>query len=222
MPAELALVKQPVAIRPEHVCSHTSTFRVRQHCLSLSFGNFSVADASEEESSASSSPLFTVDGKIGYWTQRRAVRDTSGLPIFDMRRKNVGATWFVELPGGSAPLATLAPRRNDMKDRLDVYVHGEEEVMLEVRGLDVWKKATHVYLGDRLVMDVKLVNLLSVYVPFFKDNQWDVRVSQGIDASLVRPDLLPSVFFCSGLLTPLYRSQLSWWSLRRTCTTAVS
>lgn len=73
-----------------------------------------------------------------------------------------------------------------MKDRLDVYVHGEEEVKLEVRGLDVWKKVTHVYLDERLVMVVKLVNLLSVYVPFLKDNQWDVRVSQGMDASLVR------------------------------------
>lgn len=113
------------------------------------------------------------------------MRDSSGLPIFDMRRKNVGATWYVELPGGSDPLVTLAPRRNDMKDRLDVYVHGEQEVMLEVRGLDVWKKATHVYLGDRLVMDVKLVNLMSVYVPFLKDNQWDVTVAQGMDASLV-------------------------------------
>lgn len=185
MGKELATLKQPVAIRPEHVCSEPTTFRVRQHCLSLSFGDFSVSNTSEVASSTSPSPMFTVDGKVGSWTQRRAIQDASGLPVFDMRRKKVGATWTVELPGGSAPLATLAPRRNDMKDRLDVYVHGQEEVLLEVRGLDVWKKATHVYLGNRLVMDVKLVNLLSVYVPFFKDNQWDVRVSQGMDPSLV-------------------------------------
>jgi uncharacterized protein YxjI len=185
MTKELAILKQPVAIRPENVCPEPTKFRVRQHCLSWSFGDFSVSNVPGVASSTSSSPLFVVDGKTGSWTQRRAVRDASGLPVFDMRRKKVGATWTVELPGGSAPLVTLAPRRNDMKDRLDVYVHGGEEVMLEVRGLDVWKMATHVYLGDRLVMDVKLVNLLSVYVPFFKDNQWDVRVSQGMDASLV-------------------------------------
>lgn len=186
MASELTVLKQPVAVRPEHVCSHTTTFRVRQHCLSWSFGDFTVTETPQADSSSSSSPLFTVDGKAGSWTQRRAVRDASGLPVFDMRRKNVGATWFVELPGGSSPLITLAPRRNDMKDRLDVYVHGEEEVKLEVRGLDVWKKVTHVYLDERLVMVVKLVNLLSVYVPFLKDNQWDVRLSQGMDASLVR------------------------------------
>jgi hypothetical protein len=196
MPTELVSVKQPIMIRPEHVCYDATTLRVRQHCLNWSYGDFSVVDTSKAASSTPSSSLFTVDGKVGSWTQGRAVRDASGLPIFDIRpqrRKNAGVTWFVELPGGSAPLVTLAPRRNNLKDRLDVYIHGEEDVMLQVRGLDVWKKATHVYLGDLLVMDVKLVNLLSVYVPFFKDNQWDVRVSQGMDASLVSQILSLSI-----------------------------
>jgi uncharacterized protein YxjI len=185
MSLDLAVLKQPVAIRPDHVCSHSMVLRIRQHCLSWSLGDFTVTDTTAAEHSATPKTLFTVDGKVGSWTQRRAVRDASGLPIYDMRRKNVGATWYVELPGGSEPLVTIAPRRNNLKDKLDVYVHGEEEVVLEVRGLDVWKKKTEVYLGDRLVMEVRLVNLLSAYVPFFKDNQWDVLVAQGMDASLV-------------------------------------
>ena len=149
------------------------------------------------------------------------MRDASGLPIFEMRRKMAGATWFVELPGGGDPLVTLASRRNDMKDRLDVYVHGEEEVMLEVRGLDVWKKATHVYLGDRLVMDVRLLNLLSVYVPFVMDNQWDVRVAQGMDASLVRRELHVLIAKWLIVLMSCCRFQSSWWCLLRTCMIAV-
>lgn len=140
MPSNLAVLKQPVAIRSDCVCSHPTALRVRQHCLSWSLGDFTVTDTSSAEHSATPKTLFTVDGKIASWTQRRAVREASGLPIYDMRRKNVGATWYVELPGGSEPLVTLAPRRNNLKDKLDVYVHGEEETMLEVRGLDVWKK----------------------------------------------------------------------------------
>jgi uncharacterized protein YxjI len=185
MSSNLAALKQPVAIRPEHICSQPTVLRVRQHCLSWSLGDFTVTDTTSVEDSATPKTLFTVDGKIASWTQRRAVRDASGLPIYDMRRKNMGATWYAELPGGSEPMVTLAPRRNNLKDKLDVYVHGEEEVLLEVRGLDVWKKKTEVYLGDLLVMEVELVNLLSAYVPFFKDNQWNVRVAQGMDASLV-------------------------------------
>lgn len=185
MSSNLAMLKQPVAIRPDHICSQHTVLRVRQHCLSWSLGDFTVTDTTSVEDSATPKTLFTVDGKIASWTQRRAVRDASGLPIYDMRRKNVGATWYVELPGGSEPMVTLAPRRNNLKDKLDVYVHGEEEVLLEVRGLDVWKKKTEVYLNDLLVMEVELVNLLSAYVPFFKDNQWNVRVAQGMDASLV-------------------------------------
>ena len=190
MPSNLAVLKQPVAIRSDCVCSHPTALRVRQHCLSWSLGDFTVTDTSSAEHSATPKTLFTVDGKIASWTQRRAVREASGLPIYDMRRKNEGATWYVELPGGSEPLVTLAPRRNNLKDKLDVYVHGEEETMLEVRGLDVWKKKTDVYLGDRLVMEVRLVNLFSAYVPFFKDNQWDIRVAQGMDASLVSSSIL--------------------------------
>lgn len=192
---QLATLKKAVSIRPEHVCPQLTTLRVRQHCLSWSFGDFSVTDDPEAGSSSKPPQLFSVDGKIGSWSQRRAVRDASGLPIFDMRRKASGATWYVELPGGSESLVTLAPRRNDMKDRLDVFVHGEVETKLEVRGLDVWKKATHVYLDGALVMDIKLVNLLSVYVPFVKDNQWDVRVCEGMDASLVSLLSLASVKF---------------------------
>lgn len=34
-------------------------------------------------------------------------------------------------------------------------------------------------------MEANLVSLVSTYVPFLKDNQWDVHIAQGFDASLV-------------------------------------
>lgn len=56
---------------------------------------------------------------------------------------------------------------------------------LQVRGQDVWKKRTHVYLGAQLVVDVRFVNVMSAYVPFLKDNEWDVTIAPGFDASVV-------------------------------------
>lgn len=41
------------------------------------------------------------------------------------------------------------------------------------------------YLGAQLVVDVRFVNVMSAYVPFLKDNEWDVTIAPGFDASVV-------------------------------------
>lgn len=150
-----------------------------------------------------SSLIFSVDGKPGSWSQRRATRDSSDLPLFDIRRESMGSTWFVELPGCSSisaasPLMTLVPRqRGNCKDKMDVYVQdlvgaGEgAEVKLSVQGLDIWKRKTIVYVGEAPVMEAKFVNVVSAYISYLKDNEWEVRVAEGMDASIVSLPYLP-------------------------------
>lgn len=193
MAATLEPLKQPVGIRADTISTSPTTLRIRQKCLRMSFGDFICIDKTD------SSPRFTVDGKTLSLSQRRAIHDASGLPIFDMHRVSLGTTWYVNLPDQDTnPMVRLEPQyangwkdwKATWKESLDVYVRntaglGSEEVLLSVRGQDIWKRNTHVYLGEQLVMDVKFVNLLSAYIPYLKDNEWDVRIAAGFDASVV-------------------------------------
>lgn len=46
---------------------------------------------------------------------------------------------------------------------------------MEVRSQDIWKKDTYVYLGEKLVMQIRVVSYANSYVPF-SSNQWDIAV----------------------------------------------
>ena len=190
MATELAMLKQPITIRPEHVASCTTTLRLKSK--SRIGGDYIVSTVVSDGSGSSATPdsieLFIVDGNVTSWSQRRHFRDASGLPLFDLHRKSSGVTWFVQMPGGNSPLATLAPRWSALKDKCDVYVANAsangEETVLEVRGQDVWKKWTHVYANGALVMRAKMANMASVYIPG-KRLEWEFEVSEGLDISLV-------------------------------------
>lgn len=141
MASELTLPKQPIAIRPEHIAPGITTLRFQS--TSWIGGEYAVSTfASDSQGSAMDAELtklFVIDGNPASWSQHRYFRDASGLPLFELRRKPTGVTWFVEMPGGSSPpLATLAPRWGGLKDRCDVFVANAaaqgEEAMLEVRG----------------------------------------------------------------------------------------
>jgi hypothetical protein len=59
-----------------------------------------------------------------------------------------------------------------------------EELKLEVRDQDIWKRNTVVYSGNDIVMQLGFVNYITSYVPF-SSNQWDIIVARGFDLSLV-------------------------------------
>ncbi|KAE8351222.1 tubby C-terminal-like domain-containing protein [Aspergillus coremiiformis] len=192
MPSKLPALKQPIAIRSEQIASDTTVLRVKQH-TSLSAGDFTISQctADGDPGNPRLTTLFSVDGHAASWRCRRDFRDASGLPLFELHRKGTGVTWFVQLPGntGSAkPIATLAPRWSALKDKFDVCftnaAAGGEEVVLEVRGQDIWKMKTNVYFNGSLVMTTRVMNVLQYYVPF-KRPQWEVEVAQGLDLSLV-------------------------------------
>ena len=162
--------------------------RVKHHTK----GGFTATDAS------TSRVLYNVDSRKGL-APRRVFHDADGKTILEMRRYLTGNETYVSIPNSNAlPAAIIAPRSTILKDKVDVYVKDAgQEVRLEVRGQDIWKRNTSVYRGDDLVMQVRFVNYATSYVPF-SSNQWEVNVAEGMDLALVSSALLP---FASAVLT---------------------
>ncbi|KAK8203146.1 hypothetical protein M8818_005371 [Zalaria obscura] len=218
MPPLLTALKHPISLRPEHVAPEQTRLRIKQHSKSWSGGDFTIFAASSSDAStsgSSSSPLtdgaklFTVDGKVTSWSQRTSMRDATGLPLFEMYRKKAGVTWYVGLPGSAdrdEAVVKMMPRFSLLKDKVDVVVSnaadGGSEVLLEVRGQDVWKLNTFVFFEGALVMRLRRTDKMSVYVPG-KSMEWEVDVAQGMDLSLVSPKVMGGCNVGNGMLTEL-------------------
>jgi uncharacterized protein YxjI len=191
-------LKQPIAIRPELIATAPTTLIVHPHSISFSGSDFTISyleNAPQPSSSSSSQAaqpikIFFVDGKTLSWSNTMSFIDASGLPIFELHRKKAGVTWFVSLPNtNDKSIATIAPQGHLLKDKFDVYignvVDGGKEVKLEVRGNDIWKYRTSVFLGGALVMTIKVKRYYLVYVGMGKRPEWEVNIAQGFDLSLV-------------------------------------
>lgn len=185
-------LKQPIAIRTEHVVPCPTTIRIRRRitpALMATGGDFTVwtcSNSHELDKAQEESKLFSVDSEYALpFSQRRHFRDTSGLPVFSISLKQGGATWFVHLPGAnstSEPMAILAPRWDLFTNKMHVYVMNSAdngtEVKLEVRGqVMFWKFTTEVYLNGALVMSAKVKDIRHL--------EWVVKVARGFDVSLV-------------------------------------
>ncbi|KAF7185899.1 hypothetical protein HII31_12772 [Pseudocercospora fuligena] len=195
MPApDLFDLKAPIAIRSEHVVDTQTTFRIQQHGIGLHSGNFTVFfpnNAERAEASTEPQTLFSVNGKYGTLEERRCFHNASGLPLFELYHKPMGVRWYIELPGGNdTAIARLAPNFSMFKDNMDVHIKNaaaidgtQEDVILQVRGQDIWKQRTNVYLGEKIIMTAKRTDKLSTYLPGRKI-EWDVTVAAGMDLSL--------------------------------------
>lgn len=193
MPApELALLKQPIAIREEYIARAPTTLRIKQ--LDISGIDFAISrEDSDSQPGSSKSPkeetLFTADGKFMSWSQKRTFRDASGLPLIDLYRKTSGVTWYAELPGtkSATPILRFASRVAFCKHKIDVDFKNAtpdgSRIRLEVRGQDIWKLRTNVYLGNAVVMTVKRTDKMKVYLPGLK-LEWVVDVAEGMDLLL--------------------------------------
>ncbi|KAL3491046.1 tubby C-terminal-like domain-containing protein [Aspergillus germanicus] len=191
--AELTDLKQPIAIRTEYIAPHPTTIHIKQKKTPKN--GASGEDLTVWTSSSSSNQekdgqkLFSVTSESVPFSQRRHLRDASGLPFFELSQKKSGVTWFVRPPGGnetvsSESIAVIAPRWNPFKNKLDVYVMnaagGGNEVKLKVRGQDLSRLRTHVYSNGALVM---AATRTSVHESV-DENEWKVDVARGIDISL--------------------------------------
>ncbi|KAF7167478.1 hypothetical protein CNMCM5623_000814 [Aspergillus felis] len=165
----LSHLKQLIALRPEYFASSPTTIWVKQHSNSWSAGDFIISTVSNDGSPPQT--LFTVDGAA--WppsAQRRRIQEATGLPLFEIARKQLG--WHM------------------LKDTFDVHFCGAaggdgggEEIVRNVRGHNMWKSRAHVYDGDVLVMTSKLKHMVSVYIPG-KRPEWEIEVAEGMDLSL--------------------------------------
>ncbi|KAI5361610.1 Putative tubby-like protein [Septoria linicola] len=175
MTPELTAIKFPIAIRTEHIVTQQTTFRIQQHGKGLNSGNFTIFEPDDKSTGNKSGsnatpqqPLLQVDGKYGKLDERRSFSDASGLPLFELYHKAMGVTCM-------------------LKDNMDVSVRsavpGEVDIVLQVRGQDIWKQRTNVYLGDKVIMTTKRTDKLSVYLPG-KKLEWDVEIAAGMDISL--------------------------------------
>ena len=178
----LATLDRPICMIENHVAKQATTLRIKHHTK----GGFTATDGS------TSKTLFNVDSRKGVGP-RRIFHDADGQTILEMRRYLTGNETYVGVPDDNAlPAAVIAPRATFLKDKVDVYVKDAgQEIRLEVRGQDVWKRDTYVYHGDKLVMQVRFVNYVTTYVPF-SSNQWDVSIAEGMDLLLVSRVSLPS------------------------------
>ncbi|KAF4211277.1 hypothetical protein CNMCM8980_001502 [Aspergillus fumigatiaffinis] len=172
----LSHLKQPIALRTECIASSPTTIRVKQHSNSWSAGDFTISRVPVPSDDSPPQTLFTVDDDFASVSQRRRIQDATGLPL---KEKD-----------DPRPVATVVPQWHMLKDKFDVHFSnaaggdsGREEIVLSVRGQDIWKSRTHVYYGDALVMTSKLKDMVAVYVPG-KRPEWEIEVAEGVDLSL--------------------------------------
>jgi hypothetical protein len=185
----LATLDEPVYVLKEHVSSEPINLRAKHHGK----GDFTFSKTTTGGLSAE--VLSTAGSKTGSSAPRRLIRDATGKGILELWRNAVGDESYISHPtGASLPLAIVAPRATTVKDKVDVYVKSasreNEEMKLEVRGQDIWKRNTLVHHGNDIVMQLRFVNYITSFVPF-SGNQWDIAVAQGFDLSLVRSADIP-------------------------------
>lgn len=197
---ELGILKQPIAIRPEHIADSQKTFLVQQQghggskeprtkfTIEATNSAKPLREKDVIEGKKQHEMLITVDARYLTLEDRHAFRDATGLPLFELYHNKSWVTWYIDTPGGNGTkIAVIKPRLSLFKDVLDVQLKNAaadgEDVTLHVRGQDVWKQRINVYFGDSVVMTVKRTDKLSAYV-FSKKLSWVVDVAEGMDVSL--------------------------------------
>lgn len=186
MASSLSAIDRPITMLRDYVATQPTTLRFKNHGK----GGSTITDITN---GSSPKEILKVDmKKAGTSASRRVYHDLTGSVLFELRRSWTSNDSFVGPPiNDSRPYALIAPRGAPLKDKFDMYIQdtssggGEQnETKLEIRGQDIWKKNTFVYHGKDLVMQVRLVNLITCYVPF-ASNEWDVHVAQGMDTAAV-------------------------------------
>lgn len=133
-----------------------------------------------------SEKLFSVEGPGGYgsMTLRRPLKDASGRPVFDLRRK---MGWHVEDASGNE-IAEL--RQKKFFTSQHTAVDGKilsSGALVEMRPRDAMGITNYVNIGNVTIAEIS-VHLNNVKKRFVRDRDisvFRVRVAKGVDLSLV-------------------------------------
>jgi hypothetical protein len=193
-------LSDPVAIRSELVASEETELRLYPRADRKSAAEYIIRNV------FTGSTVASVTGKKYGSSPGREFRDSSGLPLFELRRAGFIRPWKVRLPG------------DDSKDLASIYMQGpSKKITLNIaenqapaingaKGVDAEKKVTlkvfrktSLYTFDVMAGDQKIAHIqenpeLNRSVGHFMYGPYDyvpprrildIRLAEGLDASIV-------------------------------------
>jgi hypothetical protein len=155
-------------------------------CHDRMFSNVTVVDSDDRELFIGGGP-----GPMKSWSWRRQVKDTSGVPLFDLRHhgwamKNL---WTVESPDGQhmADLKHVSGKGHADLDMVFPNGRGEEnDMVLQVRQKDHSAITTRVFFKDACVAEIVLQESNDIKDLSEVDrSSWKVRIGGGVDPVVV-------------------------------------
>jgi hypothetical protein len=197
----LDIVDDPIAIRPEFAMQTETLVKVEERQNTFGVSDF-VAFVVDEQV-----PLFTVHGRRVPFSKTREIRDSSGLPLFEMhaRSSTLKGAWYLQLPGRSRehildidlhgtlgaknnldinlgnekPVHTLQAPENDCKMK-------PEPTTLTVKSQDHGRLAYEVYhSGARIASIRRLIGNNAAATRSGQATVWETKVSANVDLSIV-------------------------------------
>lgn len=177
MDAELQAPPSPVCLIEGHTTEQESVVWVRVHDRHLQ--DITIAGDNGEK-------LFSVEGPGGYssMTLRRPLKDASGRPVFDLRRK-IG--WLVEDASGNK-IAELCHNKffTSQHTAINAKILSSGAVF-EMRPRDAMGLTNYVNVGNATIAEIS-VHSNNIKKRFVRDRDVSVlrvRVAKGVDLSLV-------------------------------------
>jgi len=184
MAAVLEFCSLPFQISDAPIANEETSIYVR--CHDRLFSNVTVVDEKGQELFVGGGP-----GPMKSWSWRRQVKDTSGVPIFDLRHhgsamKNL---WTVESPDGQR-IAELKHVSSGRRSDLDMVVptgkDKEDDVVLQVRQKDQSAITTRVFSKDICIAELLLQESNDISNLSQVDrSSWKVRIAGGVDPAVI-------------------------------------
>lgn len=197
----------PIAIRPEHIAPEETALCLRPKADTRSATDYTI------ENAVTGSTVFSATGKKYGSSPGREFRDSTGLPLFELRRVGLSRRPFrVRLPGDKEKdLVSLCMRGPSMKLKLDILQNratattasrgnrkGEDEEKEETVNIEV-RRSTGLSTFDVLAGDHKVADIREsaeqndtmghlLIGPFYQPpprRVLDIRVAEGLDMSIV-------------------------------------
>jgi hypothetical protein len=189
MAAALEFCSLPLKFSDIPISSQEISIFVR--CHDRLFSKVTVVDEKDQELFVGGGP-----GPMKSWSWRRQVKDTSGVPIFDLRHHGSGMKnlWTVESPDGHR-MAELKHVSSARRSDIDMVVTNgkdkEDDVVLQIRQKDQSAITTQVFFKSTCIAELQLQESNDISDLSHVDrSSWKVRIAGGVDPAVVSPLIL--------------------------------